>query len=145
MIREGLLALLLATAVMPTAAEELYRWVDENGQVHFGDRPPGSVKAEDVGEELTPINSADPTQAVTTAQRNQSVDLERQYQQRQKQQQQRQQAQRTEACRRAKRDLSILRGPVILVDEYGQQIRLSERERQQKASALEQQIRQLCG
>ncbi|WP_237067778.1 DUF4124 domain-containing protein [Microbulbifer guangxiensis] len=144
MFRRGLLVLSLILAGTTASADELYRWVDEHGQVHFGDRPPASASAEDVGEALTPINSADPTRA-TTSVRQQPVDLERQYQQQQRQQLKRQQAQRAEACRRAQRDLSILRGPVILVDESGQQVRLSERERQQKAAALEQQIRQLCG
>lgn len=34
-----LCAMLLTMMAMPVAAE-LYRWTDENGRVHFGDRPP---------------------------------------------------------------------------------------------------------
>jgi len=36
----------LATDAMAT--DEIYRWVDENGVVHFGDRPPAETVAEQV-------------------------------------------------------------------------------------------------
>lgn len=44
---KGLLVLLclLTTAV---AQAGTYRWVDENGQIHFGDRPPVSATADEV-------------------------------------------------------------------------------------------------
>lgn len=36
----------LATDAM--ASDEVYRWVDENGVVHFGDQPPAETAAEEV-------------------------------------------------------------------------------------------------
>lgn len=43
-------AVLIATLANPatdaSAADEIYRWVDENGVVHFGDRPPANTAAE---------------------------------------------------------------------------------------------------
>lgn len=43
-------AVLIATLANPatdaSAADEVYRWVDENGVVHFGDRPPVNTAAE---------------------------------------------------------------------------------------------------
>lgn len=44
--------LLLAALLAPTVemqAAEIYRWVDENGTVHYGERPPDGVDAEPVG------------------------------------------------------------------------------------------------
>jgi len=38
----GRIALLLCLAVIPVRAE-VYRWVDEQGTVHFGDRPPAAA------------------------------------------------------------------------------------------------------
>ena len=38
------LALILATASAGAAAQA-YRWVDENGKVHYGDRPPSTANA----------------------------------------------------------------------------------------------------
>lgn len=42
------IAITVALAPLPTAAEEVYRWVDENGVVHFGDRAPEKGDAEKV-------------------------------------------------------------------------------------------------
>jgi hypothetical protein len=39
--------LLLALAAGPAAAQKLYRWVDENGQVHYGDRIPPQYADQD--------------------------------------------------------------------------------------------------
>ncbi len=33
-------ALALTALLLPAGAADIYRWVDESGQVHFGDRPP---------------------------------------------------------------------------------------------------------
>lgn len=41
-----ILALMLVFSAVASA--EIYKWTDENGQVHFGDRPTESVKAETV-------------------------------------------------------------------------------------------------
>ena len=37
---------LLALAVSPPAAADVYRWRDAQGQLHFGDRPPANVRFE---------------------------------------------------------------------------------------------------
>ena len=44
----GLIAALGSLATDAMAAEEIYRWVDENGAVHFGDRPPENAAAEQI-------------------------------------------------------------------------------------------------
>jgi len=43
-----LIATLASMATDAMAAEEIYRWVDENGIVHFGDLPPENSNAEQV-------------------------------------------------------------------------------------------------
>lgn len=40
-------------AVIPTALAGTYRWVDENGQTHFGDQPPANAASEEVILEAT--------------------------------------------------------------------------------------------
>ena len=47
-----LMAALMITATDARAADNVYRWVDENGNVHFSDQPPEKVRAEVV--ELQP-------------------------------------------------------------------------------------------
>ena len=48
-----ILAVAFITATVVAAfdtvtGDEIYRWVDENGVVHFGDRPPGQTNAEKI-------------------------------------------------------------------------------------------------
>lgn len=54
-------AVLIATLANPateaSAADEIYRWVDENGVVHFGDRPPANATAEILS--IQPSTSSD--------------------------------------------------------------------------------------
>jgi len=53
--------LLLLTLLMPVGAAEVFRWVDDAGQVHFGDRPPAS------GAEQLTVPSSAPEQAASGA------------------------------------------------------------------------------
>ena len=63
-----LLAVLMATLVLPAtdamAEDDVYRWVDENGVVHYGDLPPGQTGAEKVdilpSEGITASTSSGP-------------------------------------------------------------------------------------
>ena len=38
--------LLTVLAIMPVQAGEVFRWVDKNGKVHYGDVPPAAAQAE---------------------------------------------------------------------------------------------------
>lgn len=60
----------LATDAMAT--DEIYRWVDENGVVHFGDRPPAETVAERVAIEPGIRNDATPPSGSAPADSNQS-------------------------------------------------------------------------
>lgn len=50
------MSLVLAIFLIPSGvcAENVYRWVDEHGQLHFGDHPPAGVQAEVVPPALPP-------------------------------------------------------------------------------------------
>ena len=49
-----LLSMLLLVGV--SAQAEVYKWVDENGKVHFGDRAPAEKKVEAMDEKLNKVN-----------------------------------------------------------------------------------------
>lgn len=127
------------------SAEELYRWVDSDGKVHFGDRPPVTAKAESLDGQLKPINGADPTRRQDFPDTTRSREIDQEYAARKESQQARVQQQRLNACNHARRQLQILRGRVYFVDENGKETTISERERQQEAVKMEAQIRQHCG
>lgn len=50
-----LLLCLLATPVAALAGT--YRWVDENGQTHFGDRPPAGAASDEVSVAPPPVDA----------------------------------------------------------------------------------------
>jgi hypothetical protein len=58
-----LIAPLVLTAMDARADDEIYRWVDENGVVHFGDNPEGQANSELIEIKnnpsgITPVNPA---------------------------------------------------------------------------------------
>ena len=48
------LLLLLCLLATPLALAGTYRWVDENGQTHFGDRPPADAMSDEVDLDPAP-------------------------------------------------------------------------------------------
>ncbi|WP_299594212.1 DUF4124 domain-containing protein [uncultured Microbulbifer sp.] len=128
-----------------TSASELYRWVDEDGKVHFGDRPPLEAKAESLEGQLKPVNSADPTRKQDFPDSQRAKQLEREYAARKQSEQSRARRQQQIACARARKQLKILKGPVYFVDAEGNESTISERQRVVEARKLEAQVRQYCG
>jgi hypothetical protein len=58
-----LVLLIVASAILATdatAEDEIYRWVDENGVVHFGDRPPANAEADQVSIQTSKISNTAP-------------------------------------------------------------------------------------
>jgi hypothetical protein len=147
--RRGIVFFALFALASAALAEELYRWVDADGKVHFGDRPPLAAKAENIEGAMRPINTADggSTQASTAANSNVNTQrqLQREYENRQQQRQQKQQQQMAAACFEARKQLRILQGPVYFVDGQGREVQITERERQQQAEQLQQEIARVCG
>ena len=145
----NLLITLFLLCALPATAGELYRWVDAEGRVHFGDRPPTEAKAESVGEQLKPVNGAtpisdqNPSQPVSVRQRELNID--REYRERKRVEQARAAQQQQAACAEARRQLQILQGPVYFVDGEGNTSTISERQRQQQAREMEAKVRRICG
>jgi len=142
------LIILFLLCVQSVTAGELYRWVDAEGRVHFGDRPPAEAQAESVGDQLKPVNGAtpisdrSPSQPVSVRQRELNID--REYRERKRAEQARAAQQQQAACAEARRQLKILQGPVYFVDNEGKTSTISERERQQQARALEAKVLRIC-
>jgi hypothetical protein len=60
------ISILVLSATDAIAEDEIYRWVDENGVVHFGDRPGGQAGVEKVDIPESQINSAQPASAAAS-------------------------------------------------------------------------------
>lgn len=139
-------ALLCAALSLPGIAQELYRWVDEDGKVHFGDRPPAEAKAQSIAKEkLKPVNGAAPTRREDFPDLDREKQIEQEYRAKQQARQSRAEQQRDIACSRVRKQLKILQGPVYFVDAEGRESTISERQRQEQARKLAAEVRRLCG
>jgi hypothetical protein len=86
-------ALLLALQASCACADTIYRWTDQQGQVHFSDSPPGSaIAASEIQHPNPPRNSGNGL-------RSSEIELLQQIQQRSQQQAQQAQARRLKSAR----------------------------------------------
>lgn len=63
-----LIMVLASLATDAMAEEKIYRWVDANGQVHFGDTPPGNAATEEVTILQDTVGAAPSTEAAPSDQ-----------------------------------------------------------------------------
>jgi hypothetical protein len=125
--RTLVLTLVLAVIAMPALAGNVYRWVDKDGKVHFGDRPPpgaqhvqlrrsgASVPAPAGGED-----AQEPGEEAAAA--------------------------RAAACEREREKLRNYRGAdrIVQTDALGQESELDEEQRQQLLELTERRMREHC-
>lgn len=145
MIRISIVAFMLILST--PSLSEIYRWVDNQGKVHFSDKkPPSTEAAEDISGQLQPLNSD--SSASETAKLQQvfqgETPEEQAYRQQQQAQQQQQEDLREQGCQKARQQLSILRGRVAFIDPDGKEVVITEEERVRRADELDRQIRQHC-
>src|SRR5690348_2172061 len=81
----GWVCLVLALPLV-AGASAIYRWVDEQGRIHYGDRPPSGVQADAIppplpagpGEEVRHLQDYVRTLEVQDAERARQAEVERQ-------------------------------------------------------------------
>ncbi len=127
----------------------VYKWVDKQGRVHYGDSPPLDQPAETV---RTPPPPSD--EEVLRAQSRLDGIVEREGAARAEAQQREQEAaagardeaQRQARCLTARRDLHVLEleRPVYRVDEKGNRVFLEDDQRAKELSRARQQVKDHC-
>lgn len=134
-------ALVLSSSV---TTAEIYRWVDDNGRVHFSDRAPDQ-KAESVAQTLTPVNITEPEPVQEYGELKPKSRAEEQLEQQALEQQRQHAEAELHECELARRNLKILSGPVTFVREDGSEFDITEDERAQREADLRHAISRLCG
>lgn len=118
MLRYSLLLIFLLPSLV---IAELYRWTDENGQVHFSDRAQQS-DSEQIELKAPPLigQGDEVRQRNERWQRLKSAEQQKADEEAQKQKEKEaQQAPQRALCEKARKKLEILSGRVIYVDENG--------------------------
>lgn len=138
-------ACLLVALPLAASASAIYRWIDDRGQIHYGDRPPPGIEADALppplpagsGEDLRNLHDYVRTLEAQDAERARLAEQERQQQER-------------AAARRADCEASSVRRARLEKPrqlEYqpdGIARRLTEEERQQRIRTLDQHLADVC-
>lgn len=123
---------------------EVYRWVDSDGNVHFGDRPPAkSQPAKEISADLENNNIDSSRKQRQGLNSTFAKETKSEQQQKQRQQQENQQAQ-NKRCQKARYRLRVYDGPVVLVDKQGKDLKLTEVERRKREQAARAEVQKYC-
>ncbi|GMQ97467.1 MAG: DUF4124 domain-containing protein [Gammaproteobacteria bacterium] len=142
-------AALLLAPVLQTEAEGVYKWVDEKGKVHFGDRPP-----ENLGQQLNIDSSPTHPGVKSNAQsqleaRDRLLDAyaaERAEKEQAAYENKAKEEQLAKTCARARDQLKVLQNSkyVYDVDKDGKRIIYTDAERKQTTDELKRKIKERC-
>ena len=111
--------LVLLLCLTPLSQAAIYRWVDENGKIHFSDKQPeNNATAQDISGELRPLNNDSST---TETEKLKAVfqgatPEEKAFNARQKAEQEKQYLHKQRDCQKARNQLRVLRGRVAFKD-----------------------------
>lgn len=141
-----MLRILLLWALLAPAAAQVYKWVDEKGVTHYGERPPQGRKANEVEQRLA--NPAAPGKAAQPDWKEQEIEFNKrrikseQTESRNKERE----ANQRHACEQARYQLNRIKSANRLyrLDEKGERVYQSEEERSAAMARLEQQVAERC-
>ena len=142
-----LLTFCLLWVLLLPATAQVYKWVDEKGVTHYGERPPQGKKAQPVEQHLA---NPSPAPGKTAAPDWKAKELEFRGRRIESEQadakQQQQDAALRNACNEARDRLVRLKSArgIYRLDEKGQRVYQSDEERRASTAQLEQQIAQRC-
>ena len=138
----GLCSVLLLLASSPQA--EVYRWVDENGKTHYSDKKPKS-EAEDITEAVKKQNidtSIEEQRKLQEIFRPEN-EADREYH-RQQQLKNQPTPEHIQHCNKQRRYLNKIDGRVQFVDEEGNVVPVTEKQRQQRVEELQRYLAEHC-
>ncbi|MDR9436999.1 MAG: DUF4124 domain-containing protein [Thiohalophilus sp.] len=148
-IQQLVSGLLLASLLSVSMAADVYKWTDEQGRVHYGDKPPekGAQSMDvDPGESSGSPIPGDAERREKTRRLLRAYEEERRIKQQREQRQQAQAAERRKRCAWARDRLRRYQqaGRLYDLDEQGNRKILGDSQRQQAEARAAQEVRQWC-
>ena len=146
----GVLMAVVFLAAGGAAAENIYRWTDDSGQVHYGSRPGADNAREVMVDESPAAGTPAPASGQQRRERQQrlleSFERDRELKREQAQRQVKEQAKISKACRDLQSNWRWLNhsGPIYLRAEDGAREYLDETARQKQKTKLRQQLDRYC-
>jgi len=145
-----ILASLLIMLALGASGAEIYKWVDEAGRVHFGDRPPAEG-AEPVELDVSPAPAAPaPSDAERAEKRRRLLEAfakERAEKEAAIEQAKQEKAERAANCARARERLRKVREATYLYDydESGNRVIFSDEQREEATRQAKAEVERWCG
>lgn len=142
------LPLVIALAAISTAQGEVFRWVDEKGEVHYSDKPK-SEKSAPVSVKSKPVNDAGSNYQKQLDWQQKTLDTyakKREEKRRKKEELRKQQAQKSQECARLKDTLRNYNsgGRVYTLNDDGDRVYQTEQERATKTKELSATLNKRC-
>jgi hypothetical protein len=143
-------AALVAMLVLATGAvyaDDIYKWVDEQGRTHFGSSPPPGRKAERL---KTPSTASEPPSETspghTWQQQLQAANERREQARKQQRETVKRDRENDRRCAEARRTLRMLDRdrPVFRVDAKGEREYMEDSQRQASRDAANQNVAEYC-
>ncbi len=140
------ISLLLVMVWQPAANAEIYRWVDDNGKVHYSDRKPAAQPAEDISDttKRTNIDDSQSEQAKLGKIFAKETAAEKQARERAAIEAHNQQVRHNNACKKLKRRLEIISGRTYWTNGKGKEWDMTLEEQKQEKARVEAEYRQHC-
>lgn len=137
----------LLWACLAPAAAQVYKWVDEKGTTHYGERPPQGRKAQEIDQRLA-NPGADPGKAAQPDWNEKELEFRRRRIEAEQAQtlREQQQAANRRACNDARDQLAQMKTArgIYRLDENGERVYQSDAERQASMARLQAQIAERC-
>ena len=143
-MRRMILACSVLLALSTTvSAGQIYKWVDAQGNVHFGSQPPEGLKAAEVNPNISQPKSPAPQVTATPADNKDAV--QEKLDQQAREDVAKNEAERKVYCERIRKDLAQMKAnPRVRIEDGGELRRLTEEERQERISKSEASIKENC-
>ncbi len=138
-------------AAQAAVAADIYRWTDDNGQVHYGERPPEQgAKRLDMPSTEAPPGSTDAAAAERRARQKRLLDAytyEREQDEAEREREDERARQLAQECQRLQRHWRRLAyaGPVYIKGDDGERHYLNDDQRAAEMERLRPAYRQACG
>lgn len=144
------LALVLAALALP-ALPQVFKWVDEKGRTHYGEKPPEGVKATELGA-APPSPGGSTAPAAQPDWKQKELESKRQRIERERKEStesaraQRQEAERANRCADARRRLAMLDEQIRLYDrnDKGEKVYMEDKDRPAAFAAAKRAIAENC-
>jgi len=144
-----LLKVFVLWAALTPASAQVYKWADEAGKTHYGERPPAGRKAQEVGQRLA--NPAPPPDKGAPSSPDWK-EKELEFRQRRieaeqaKAKSEKQEASKRQACNRARDQLAQMKSArrIYRLNDKGERVYETTEGQQTAIAHMEEQIQQHC-